>query len=162
MVRHAFTVEEADALLPYVREVLDELHGLRDEAAGRHDKLGVLDALWGEEIERPENPDHQEFLAHRRAIADAVRELERLVRQKLLTRGVRFPVGGIEHGLVDFPTTLDGRWVYLCWLSGEPRVTHWHEVDAGFAGRRGIAPEQRARIGRPDDPALRDDSVLDL
>jgi hypothetical protein len=26
--------------------------------------------------------------------------------------------------------------VFLCWKHGEPAVTHWHELDAGFAGRR--------------------------
>jgi hypothetical protein len=26
--------------------------------------------------------------------------------------------------------------VYLCWQHGEPRVAHWHEIDAGFAGRQ--------------------------
>jgi hypothetical protein len=26
--------------------------------------------------------------------------------------------------------------VYLCWKLGEDRITWWHEVDAGFAGRQ--------------------------
>src|SRR5205823_1313364 len=39
-------------------------------------------------------------------------------------------------GLLDFPCWMDGREVYLCWKLDEPEVGHWHEVDAGFAGRR--------------------------
>ena len=39
-------------------------------------------------------------------------------------------------GLIDFPARFDGRDVYLCWRLGEPEVAHWHEVDAGFAGRQ--------------------------
>jgi hypothetical protein len=39
-------------------------------------------------------------------------------------------------GLVDFPCWRDGREVYLCWKLGEPEVAHWHETDAGFAGRQ--------------------------
>jgi hypothetical protein len=57
-------------------------------------------------------------------------------------------VGGLEHGLVDFPTTLDGRWVYLCWQSGDPKVAYWHEVSGGYAGRRRIAAGQMQRLGR--------------
>jgi hypothetical protein len=39
-------------------------------------------------------------------------------------------------GLVDFPCWMDEREVYLCWKLDEPEVSHWHEVDAGFAGRQ--------------------------
>jgi hypothetical protein len=33
---------------------------------------------------------------------------------------------------------MDGREVYLCWLLGEDEVGHWHELDAGFAGRQSL------------------------
>jgi hypothetical protein len=39
-------------------------------------------------------------------------------------------------GLIDFPCWMDNREVYLCWRLGEPEVAHWHEVEAGFQGRR--------------------------
>ena len=42
----------------------------------------------------------------------------------------------LERGLVDFPSLRDGREVYLCWQEGEDEIAFWHEVDAGFAGRR--------------------------
>jgi hypothetical protein len=45
-------------------------------------------------------------------------------------------VRDLERGLIDFPAVIDGREVYLCWLLDEPSVTHWHAVEAGFAGRR--------------------------
>ncbi len=162
MSRRAFTVEEAEALLPAVRGVLEGIRGRQRALAERHEKLQLLDALWGEAVTRPGNPDHPEFLAHRRALRAGAREIERRIQEELIGRGIRFPVGGLEHGLVDFPTTLDGRWVYLCWRYGEERVGHWHEVEAGFAGRRPITPEERARMGRPDDPAREDDSALDF
>src|SRR5438093_10522542 len=41
-------------------------------------------------------------------------------------------------GLIDFPCWMDDHEVYLCWRLGEPEVSHWHEIDAGFAGRRKI------------------------
>jgi hypothetical protein len=49
---------------------------------------------------------------------------------------------GIEvkavDGLVDFRAMREGRTVYLCWRYGEPEVSHWHELDTGFAGRQRI------------------------
>jgi hypothetical protein len=47
-------------------------------------------------------------------------------------------VRDLERGLVDFPSLRDGEEVYLCWLVDEPAVTHWHGLQAGFAGRRRI------------------------
>src|SRR5438034_440506 len=42
----------------------------------------------------------------------------------------------LERGLVDFPAIRDEREVYLCWIEGEPDIAFWHELDAGYAGRR--------------------------
>ena len=42
--------------------------------------------------------------------------------------------------LVDFLGRKDGREVYLCWRLGEPEVAYWHELDAGYTGRRPLTP----------------------
>lgn len=42
----------------------------------------------------------------------------------------------IERGLIDFPALAAGRQIWLCWQLGETDVAHWHELDAGFGGRR--------------------------
>jgi len=48
-------------------------------------------------------------------------------------------VRDLARGLVDFPSLRDGEEVYLCWLADdEAVVAHWHEPDAGFAGRRPV------------------------
>ncbi|HTV47987.1 MAG TPA: DUF2203 domain-containing protein [Phycisphaerae bacterium] len=43
------------------------------------------------------------------------------------------------RGLVDFPAKFDGRDIELCWQIGEPTIGYWHEINAGFAGRRNVA-----------------------
>ena len=48
---------------------------------------------------------------------------------------------GIEEGLIDFRTEMDGREVYLCWKFGEERIDWWHELDTGFAGRQPLRRE---------------------
>ena len=45
----------------------------------------------------------------------------------------------IEIGLVDWPALHQGREVLLCWKYGEREVGWWHDIDAGFAGRRPIS-----------------------
>jgi len=41
-----------------------------------------------------------------------------------------------ESGLIDFPGRHQGRDIYLCWKLGEDKVTHWHELHSGYAGRQ--------------------------
>lgn len=162
MQHRAFTVQEANELLPRLREVLREIHRTRDEARHHHEKLQLLDALWGEELTRPENPDHQEYVERRTAIVEAERSVRATVEAEIRGRGIRFPAGGIEHGLLDFPTSYEGRWVYLCWRLGESEVAYWHEVDGGFRGRHRITEEEAEVMGRADDPEELDDSALDF
>jgi hypothetical protein len=56
---------------------------------------------------------------------------------ELLERGI--VLRDLDRGLVDFPSLRDGREIFLCWQEGEDEVAFWHEVDAGFAGRRPLA-----------------------
>jgi hypothetical protein len=44
-------------------------------------------------------------------------------------------------GLIDFRCMRGGREVYLCWYLGESEVAHWHELHAGFAGRRPLSDD---------------------
>lgn len=162
MARKAFTVAEANQMLPRLRAVLERIDAAATRARDHHDKLQVLDALWGEGVHRPDNPDHQEWHAHRATVAASVNDLEQLIQEEITARGIRFPRGGLQHGLLDFPTTWEGRWVYLCWRRDEPRVLSWHEVAAGFAGRNTLTPEHERRMGREDDPASLDDRLLDF
>jgi hypothetical protein len=146
----AFTVTEANQLIPELEEILASVRRRNAELHQRHEKIQMLDALWGEKLSLPSTPDHDEFVEHRQAIERLAAEIETLVEEQIIARGIRFPQGGLEHGLLDFPTTLDGRWVYLCWHAGEPRIMAWHEVDGGYAGRQPLTEEEAVRMGRAE------------
>lgn len=42
----------------------------------------------------------------------------------------------IEDGLADFPALVNGRQVWLCWQLGEDEIHFWHDLTSGFGGRR--------------------------
>lgn len=152
MGRRVFTVSEANQLVPRMEDVLSRVREELFHIENRREKLAVLDALWGDQVLQPENPDYGEFTAHHRRMRTAAERIESLVRSEITEQGIRFPAGGLEHGLLDFPTTWEGRWVYLCWRTGEERVAWWHELNGGFAGRNSITDEQARVMGRPDQP----------
>jgi hypothetical protein len=157
----SFTVGEANALVPALTQTFRQIdaHKYQIREAGK--KIEVLELLWGDALRDPAHTDHAEFMTHRETVDRCLRGIQRSIQDGVVALGLRLPMGGIEDGLVDFPTTYEGRWVYLCWHVGERELQHWHEVDAGYQGRQPITASQREEMGR-DDPSTIDDSQLDF
>jgi hypothetical protein len=125
-----FTPDEANATLPLVRAITaDVVHLSRDLVERRH-RLGLLnrDAASGSV-----DPYAEEIAQMREEYEKDTRRLQEFI-QELSDLGVTLQ--SAPDGLVDFPSEVDGRLIYLCWKFNEPEVAHWHEVDAGYAGRQ--------------------------
>jgi uncharacterized protein DUF2203 len=122
--RH-WTVEEANQLRPIVGAIVRTLRAAREVLAGDgfDDEFALLAESTGGAWPGPERA---------RAAVEVTLGFEQLERLDIVVRD-------LERGLIDFPAVLDGREVYLCWLVDEPSVTHWHAIEAGFAGRRPLA-----------------------
>ena len=131
-----FTAGEANATLPLVRSIVKDITDLAASLRDRHERLtrlggsdrGVLGDAYKEELRTLEQ-DHERGQTQ---MKEFVQELQKL--------GVELK--DFYTGLVDFPAWMNGHEVYLCWRQGEPEVAHWHEVDAGFAGRQKLKAEQ--------------------
>jgi hypothetical protein len=123
-----FTVDQANRTLPLVSRIVgDIIH----EYADWKDKVRQYEMLVGAVSE--ETPDQ---VALRQRVEDLAARINGYI-QELSSIGCLFK--GFEEGLVDFLGRRDDRDVFWCWKFGEPRVQHWHEVDAGFAGRQPLA-----------------------
>ena len=150
MPQKAFTVAESNAALPHIESILQRIEAKKSALAHHIQKLHVLDALWGKEVESPQNPDNDDFVQHQLRIGYLKKDILRLVEEELIAMGVRFPQGGLGHGLIDFPTTFEGRWVFICWQRGESEVEYWHELEGGYAGRQKIQAEHIIAMGQDD------------
>jgi hypothetical protein len=118
-----FTVEEANALLPRLREILDDVavhrEALREKTQHMKTILeravgnggGKAGSEYGIEA-------YKLYLA-----AERIRELGVVLKD-------------LDMGLLDFPHEREGRIVFLCWHPPEERVAYWHDLDAGYAGRQ--------------------------
>lgn len=125
-----FTLDEAERALPLVRRILADL---RQEYDAWREALAAYELLAG--ASRAEAGETGELLASREAVSAAAARISGFLRE-LESIGCLFK--GFEDGLVDFYALRDDRLVFLCWRLGEEHITHWHEVDAGFAGRQPI------------------------
>ena len=124
-----FTIEEANRTLPLVRRIVQDIV---DQYARWQELVKALDVLAASPA-----PDTNRIDRLQRDIQSAARTIDGFVRE-LTDLGVEMK--GFDVGLVDFPGEMGGRPVYLCWRLGEPAVAHWHERDAGFAGRQPLTP----------------------
>ena len=128
-----FTIEQANRALPLVRRIVQDIvaeHPGWKDLVARYE-LAAAGA-------RPEWGESPEQLKLRGEIDAVARRINGYVDE---LAAVGCLLKGFEDGLVDFYGYQEGRLVFLCWRLGEERVTHWHDLDAGFAGRRPIAPE---------------------
>jgi hypothetical protein len=128
-----FTIEQANRTLPLVRRIVQDIV---DQYARWQELVKTLDVLAASPA-----PDAVRVDRLQRDIQAAARGIDAFVRE-LTDLGVEMK--GFDVGLVDFPGEMGGRPVYLCWRLGEPEVGHWHERDAGFAGRQPLAPSMMA------------------
>ena len=160
--RKAYTVAEANTMIPDLITTFETITAYLSTGQAHTQKIQILDTLWGDQVNSEQNPDHEEFHQHTQALNKLNEQLNVLVQKKIFNKGLRLPSGGIENGLVDFPTTFAGRWVYLCWHRDESQVTCWHEINDSFAGRQEITIEHITRMGREDAPEMIDDSGLDF
>lgn len=127
-----FTIEQANATLPLVRAITTDLANLARDVVDRRHRLGLLTA--GRELKKGD-PYSDELAQIEKDLQRDGQRLQEFVNE-LRELGVE-PKGAVD-GLIDFPAEMDGRIVLLCWKLGEPEVLHWHELDAGYAGRQSL------------------------
>jgi hypothetical protein len=118
-----FTVEEANALLPKLRELLEDValhrNSLREKAPHLEPILKSSASNGGGRIGSEYGvAAYNLYLAIVR-----IRELGVLLKD-------------LDMGLMDFPHEREGRVVFLCWHPPEERIEYWHEIEAGYQGRQ--------------------------
>jgi hypothetical protein len=106
-----FTLQEARALLPRVKQVTQRYHDIVEAL-----QESVSDPHNAEEVQRLEqqiNAELQQWVAALKALGVEVKGL----------------------WLADFDS---GDGYYYCWQLGEDDIEHFHRYETGFAGRRPI------------------------
>ena len=118
-----FTLAQANSSLPLVKRIVADIVKAHALAASRRD---AVEASTGT----------KEAAVAQQALEMAIERLEDLVDE---LEDVGAELKDYQSGLIDFVGRHEGRDVYLCWKLGEESIAYWHELDAGFAGRKPIA-----------------------
>jgi hypothetical protein len=134
--RKYYTVEEANKALPLVRMIVGDIVRQDRIVDDLQQRLSTLT----KERRRPSNDVYAEEIAQFQAELDAEDGKLRSYVEELRKLGVELKG---SDGLCDFYCVMDGREVFLCWRLGEPEVSYWHDLDAGFEGRKPLHPSRK-------------------
>jgi hypothetical protein len=133
MAERTFTLAEAQALVP----VLESL--LRRAMEGKK----II-----QEVEAELQETRQQVFVRGGMFLDIIALARRKAQRDKAVQGVKDALAEIDSagvqvkdldiGLLDFPCIVEGETLLLCWKMGEPRISHWHGLTEGFAGRKPI------------------------
>ena len=118
-----FTVEEADSLVPLLLKTIPEIQTLSQTLSK---KFPDVKKAWKKANDNGGSIQGPQYLTFALKFNGLMNDLK--------NKGC--VMKGIDQGLVDFPAIRDGKEVFLCWKNPETKITHWHDLDAGFAGRQ--------------------------
>jgi len=116
-----FTPAEAKRTLPLVKKIVSDILLTAKEIK-----------LLAEEIDGEFESDPQ-FVKLVNKLNSFLRELEEI--------GCFFKDPNFTIGLIDFPSIIDNKEVYLCWRSDEEDILYYHDINEGYQGRKLIPPE---------------------
>jgi len=116
-----FTPADARRTLPLVKKIVKDILDTSREMRLLADELNGK--IKGDPVVEKLGIDIESFLL----------ELEEI--------GCFFKDWNFTIGLVDFPSVIDNREVFLCWKSDEDDIRFYHDVQEGYAGRKPIPEE---------------------
>jgi hypothetical protein len=126
-VARFYDIDEANARLPELRPVLEQLRTDREAVAQQQRELLRLRRTDGSQ-------EHAAELGKRESqLRELIERMAKAVRQ---LDDWDIALRDIPSGLIDFPALASGRPIWLCWRLGEADVGWWHEPDTGFSDRR--------------------------
>jgi hypothetical protein len=124
-----FSLEKANALIPVLKPLVEELWMRRRELAIR--------LLENDPALRAAGGRGPQATAQRRRdqrqVAEMKSEIVGIINR---IQGYGCVVKDVDLGLLDFPMLREGRPVFLCWKTDEPSVAHWHRPDESYADRK--------------------------
>lgn len=118
-----FTVDEANALLPELRQVLAAVRDLRDQIANHYEAATPVLKL------RRWDSGGSQAAPYTRSVWLLNARLQWLARNGIQLKD-------LDRGLVDFPSWRGDEEVLLCWHLGEDEIRFWHDLESGFRGRQ--------------------------
>jgi hypothetical protein len=140
--QRVFTISEVNALIPALSTLVGEQ--LREQSEIEQG-LAELMRMTGKPPRSLEDKqsDTPEVARLKSELRDRIARYESGWQRVQAWGGV---IKDPQTGLVDFYGRVDGRLVWLCWRYGEDSLGYYHDLAAGYSGRRPLSAELRRKL----------------
>ncbi|MCS7460753.1 DUF2203 domain-containing protein [Paenibacillus doosanensis] len=135
MAKTYFTLAEANAMLPLVKQELAKLQDIKRRFREKYEELHQLKAYHKQKGGASQVDPYFTLECE----MDFLQVEGNAVMQSFELNGIQLK--DVDMGLVDFPALLNGEEVLLCWRQGEESVQHYHGLYDGYAGRKKLTGE---------------------
>lgn len=128
-----YTLEEANQMLPKIKELLETLAETKLEINKHQAEIDVLELIQeGSGVKRvkPGSAYFEKKLEEMQVLFDQFKQNIHQFSE------LGCELKDLDQGLVDFYSLKEDKLVYLCWRKGEKKISHWHDIETGFAGRQ--------------------------
>ncbi len=116
-----YTIEEARALLPLVRQWLGQLESCQKRLQSLDEAIAGLMANGNDAGGELVNQSIK-------TLVESQKTLQEFHRREIQIKDLR-------RGLLDFPSLRNGREIFLCWEKDEEDIEFWHDLETGYPGR---------------------------
>lgn len=140
--QRVFTISEVNALIPDLSDLVGDQ--LREQSEIEHG-LAELTRLSGSSPAslEPSSDDPKEVAKLKRDLKQRIERYEAgWARVQTMGGVIKDP----QTGLVDFYGRVGEKLVWLCWRYGEDSLSHYHDLEAGFSGRRPLTADVRRTL----------------
>lgn len=128
-----YTLEEANLSLPQIEALLNTLGDIKLQINKHQAEIDVLELIQeGSGIRRvkPGSAYFEKKLEEMQSLFDRFKQNIHQFAE------LGCELKDLDRGLIDFYSLKEDRLIYLCWKKGEKKISHWHEIETGFAGRQ--------------------------
>ena len=107
--------------MPEIRGYLGELNHLHERVSKSDQRFAQLHAT-GCDLGGP-------------SVNEWLRDLLRMRELLYWFQQRDIQIKDLARGLIDFPSIMAGREVFLCWEQHEEDIEFWHDLETGYKGR---------------------------
>jgi hypothetical protein len=140
--QRVFTISEVNALIPALSSLVHDQ--LKEQSEIEHG-LAELMRLTGQPPRslEPNAADSGEISRLKHELRKRIARYETGWQRVKKWGGV---IKDPQTGLVDFYGRVDGKLVWLCWRYGEDTLGYYHDLTAGYSGRRPLSADVKRKL----------------
>lgn len=121
-----FTLNQANEILPDIIKKFKNTIFLKNEVIRIQSDL---------ETDPKYRINFKDYIIKKQELNSAITNFYKSI-EDLESTGVS--IKSLEEGLLDFPSLMFNKEIWLCWKEGEDEIKFWHGKDEGFNGRKPI------------------------